>query len=423
MKPGYTKFLGRTTLATSLLAAALLAGCGGSQEEQGSEGEQGSQGGTAAPSGETTTAMSGGSTNAQGGDATPQVVAAAEGFLATLDDAQREQATFAFDDDAQRTNWSNFPTGIFERSGVRTNDLNDEQRQAANELLATVLSEEGYQKVMGIVYADEVLEQTDSGAGGGGAPPGDGTGGPPAGGPPGGGTGGPPGGGGLNFGSEEYYFAFLGTPSETEPWGMQFGGHHLGVNVTVVGEDIVLTPTLDGAQPAEYTLDQAGDEETFVPDGVLQGPTVRPMADENDLAFELINALDAEQQEQAILDYDVSALVLGADEEGRALEPEGLAASEMDADQQQALLDVAREWVGLVNDEDAAAKMAEVEANLDELYFAWSGGTENGDGVYYRITGPNLHIEFNHEENDTGHIHAIYRDPRDEYGESSISEQ
>ena len=206
---------------------------------------------------------------------------------------------------------------------------------------------------------------------------------------------------------------------------MQFGGHHLGVNVTVVGEDIVLTPTLDGAQPAEFTLEQAGDEETFVPDGVLQaeGGTVRPMADENDLAFELINSLDAEQQEQAILDYDVSALVLGADQEGRALEPEGIAASELNADQQQALLDVAREWVGLVNDEDAAAKMAEVEANLDELYLAWSGGTENGEAVYYRITGPNLHIEFNHEGEDTGHIHAIYRDPTNEYGERSISER
>jgi ABC-type glycerol-3-phosphate transport system substrate-binding protein len=98
MKSDYAKLVSRTTLAISLLlaVAALLAGCGGSQE-QGSQGGQGSQE-------ETTTAPSEESTNTQGGDATAQVVAATEAFLATLDDAQREQTTFDFDDELKESN-------------------------------------------------------------------------------------------------------------------------------------------------------------------------------------------------------------------------------------------------------------------------------------------------------------------------------
>jgi ABC-type glycerol-3-phosphate transport system substrate-binding protein len=99
VKSDYAKLVSRTTLAISLLlAAALLAGCGG--------GEQSSQGGgQGSQEGETTTAVSGGSTNLQGGgDATAQVVAATEAFLETLDDAQREQVSFDFDDDLKTSN-------------------------------------------------------------------------------------------------------------------------------------------------------------------------------------------------------------------------------------------------------------------------------------------------------------------------------
>lgn len=93
MQSNYAR-LASCALAISPLAV-LLAGCGSSQEEQSpSQGEQTSQ--------EETTAApvtTGEPTTAQGGDAIPQTVATAEAFLATLDDAQREQATFEFDDE------------------------------------------------------------------------------------------------------------------------------------------------------------------------------------------------------------------------------------------------------------------------------------------------------------------------------------
>src|SRR5262249_56846766 len=39
----------------------------------------------------------------------------------------------------------------------------------------------------------------------------------------------------TRFGRAEYYIAILGKPSVNDPWMIQFGGHHLAINVTVAG--------------------------------------------------------------------------------------------------------------------------------------------------------------------------------------------
>jgi hypothetical protein len=329
------------------------------------------------------------------------VVAAAKAFLATLDDAGRAKVSFAFNSE-QKTKWSNFPVGIYPRNGLRWGDLTAAQREAALKLLATALSQQGLQKVKEIMEGDEVLKTSESGRDGGP------TGGPPGGGPPrgrGGGAGGP------NFGRDEYYLALLGTPSLTGPWMIQFGGHHLAINVTIVGKSNVLTPSLPAAQPAIYKLN---------------GETVRPLGRENDKSFALINSLNAAQQKQAILNYQVSNLVLGPGEDGKTIQPEGLKAPALNAAQQQMLLDLAREWVGILNDEAAAAKMAEIKANLPETWFAWSGPTTNGSSAYFRIQGPTLLIEYSPQRLrgssglDLNHIHTIYRDPTNDYGERLV---
>jgi hypothetical protein len=182
---------------------------------------------------------------------------------------------------------------------------------------------------------------------------------------------------------------------------IQFGGHHLAINVTVVGPNSVMTPSLPAAQPAKY---------------VLNGQTVRPLGRENDKGFTLINALNQAQQKRAILNYEVSDLVLGPGEDGKTIQPEGIPASELNAGQQAMLLDIAHEWVGILNDEAAAAKMAEIRANLPQTWFAWSGSTKNGGLAYYRIQGPTLVIEYAPQQGDIDHIHTIYRDPTNDYG-------
>jgi hypothetical protein len=346
-------------------------------------------------------------------DTTGKTVAAAKAFLATLDEAGRAKVSFAFNSD-QKSKWSNFPVGIYPRNGLRLGDMSAAQREAAMKLLATALSEQGLQKVKEIMEGDEVLKTTDTGGGPSGGPTG---GGPPSGNPPSGGPpDGPPGvrGAGMGspgFGRDNYYLALLGTPSLTEPWMIQFGGHHLAINLTIVGKSNVMTPSLPAAQPAVYKLN---------------GETVRPLGRENDKSFALINSLDAAQRKQAILNYQVGDLVLGPGEDGKTIQPEGIKAPALNAAQAEMLLDLAHEWVGILNDEAAAAKMAEIKANLPETWFAWSGPTTQGSASYFRIQGPTLLIEYSPQRVrgssglDLNHIHTIYRDPTNDYGERLV---
>lgn len=383
----------RKKIATAFISFALLSGCSAARPT--ATPPQAMK----PPSAAAPTAQA-----ARATDATGKTVAAAQALLATLDDAGRAKISFAFDGE-QKSQWSNFPVGIYPRNGLRWGDLNAVQRNAALALLATALSPLGLQKVKEIMEGDEVLKKAESGHSGppGGSPAR--AGGPPPGFPPGNGPRGDM--RGPQFGRDEYYLAFLGTPSLSEPWMIQFGGHHLALNLTMVGKSNVLTPSLPAAQPAHYQL---------------EGQTVRPLGRENDKSFALINALDAAQQKKAILPYQVSDLVLGPGQDGKTIAPEGILAAELNGAQKRLLLDLAHEWVGILNEETAALKMTEIEAHLNETWFAWSGPTTNGSSAYFRIQGPTLLIEYSPQRSrgdsglDIEHIHTIYRDPTNDYG-------
>ncbi|HKP15594.1 MAG TPA: DUF3500 domain-containing protein, partial [Gemmatimonadaceae bacterium] len=209
-------------------------------------------------------------------------------------------------------------------------------------------------------------------------------------------------------GRDEYYVSLLGAPSETVPWMLQFGGHHLAVNVTIAGDRGILTPTLTGAQPALYTL---------------AGKTIRPLGRESDKAQALLDALDESQRKQAILGYQVGDLVLGPGQDGKAIQPEGLKATAMTERQRAMLLEVIAEWSGIVHESAAAARMAEIRADLNDTWFAWSGPTTAAQGqnitAYYRIQGPKLVIEYAPQRlggDRSLHVHTMYRDPTNDYG-------
>jgi hypothetical protein len=350
--------------------------------------------------------------------ATSRIVSAANAFVSTLDEKQRQKVLFAFDDEQQRKRWSNLPTGAVPRAGVSLKEMTPAQRSAAMALVASALSPRGFEKVQQIMEGDEVNKSTDTGPpfgrGPGGPPPGGLGGGPPPGGPNGPR---PPfdrgGNGGQMFGKDLYYISILGTPSEKNPWMLQFGGHHLALNITIDGESGTLTPTLTGAQPALYKLN---------------GKTVRPLGQESDQALALLNALDENQRKQAVLNYRVADLVLGPGQDGKTIQPEGLKASNMNEKQRAILVDVIGEWAGIVHESAAAARMAELKAELNETWFAWSGPTSATPGsnitAYYRIQGPHLVIEYAPQQlggDPAMHVHTMYRDPTNDYGRKLAS--
>jgi Protein of unknown function (DUF3500) len=326
------------------------------------------------------------------GDVTARITTSAQALLTKLDNAGRAKLQFPFEG-PQKTRWSNLPSPMFERQGLRMGDLTSTQRAAVKELLAVALSRDGYRKVTDIIQGDEVLRKTSSqGPRGGGADPNAGR---ASAGARGGGRGGPA------FGEDEYYLAFLGTPSATAPWMLQFGGHHLAINLTLAGSQATMAPSLPAAQPATFTV---------------EGRTVRPLGNENDKAFALMNALNAEQRSQAILNSRVADLILGPGQEGRMIQPEGIRASALSAAHQTMLWELVREWVGIMNDTFAEPRMAEIRAKLADTYFAWSGPTANGSAAYFRVQGPTLVIEYAPQQGSVDHIHTIYRDPTNDYG-------
>ena len=301
---------------------------------------------------------------------------AANAFIATLTGKQRGTLLFGFDDERQRARWSNFPTRMSRLAGLSLGELSAPQRSAALALVSSALSRRGMEKVQQIMDGDELLKTN--------------------------------GGNNPMFGKDLYYISILGTPSEKNAWMLQFGGHHLALNITIAGEQGILTPSLTAAQPALYTIN---------------GKTVRPLGQENDKAFALLAVLDESQQKQAILNYRVADLVLGPGQDGKKIQPEGLKASAMNDQQRAMLLDLISEWAGIVHDSAAAARMAELKAGIGETWFAWSGPTTAAPGrngsSYYRIQGPNLVIEYAPQRmggDPTMHVHTIYRDPANDYG-------
>jgi hypothetical protein len=285
------------------------------------------------------------------------------------------------------------------RAGISLKEMNSVQRSATMALLASALSPRGLEKVQQIMEGDEVNKLTDTGR-----PP-SARGGPP---PLQGRRSDRPSFVGPIFGKDLYYISILGTPSERDPWMLQFGGHHLALNITMAGEHGVLTPTLTGAQPALYTSN---------------GKIIRPLAQESDKALALLNALDNNQRKKAILSYKLADLVLGPGQDGKTIQPEGLKASEMNESQRTMLLDVVGEWANIINQSSAATRMAEIKAGLNETWFAWSGPTIAAAGTniraYYRIQGPNLVIEYAPQTlggDPAMHVHTMYRDPTNDYG-------
>lgn len=157
---------------------------------------------------------------------------------------------------------------------------------------------------------------------------------------------------------------------------LQFGGHHLGLNVSIVGKHFILTPTHTGSQPALYKRD---------------GKEVRPLGLENDTAFKLVNSLDEKQKAAAILSSrPQQELLLGPGRDGRKIEAKGIKGSALTDEQRTMLLDVIAAWIDITEPDSAALRMAEIKEKVADTYFAWSGPTEKGSALTSAFRAPAL---------------------------------
>ena len=387
----------RTALASLLLPVILLGACvipapsAESVPMPSGEKEKLSSASTAADTGEQT------QTDEQVPDGTGEnelapIVSAALDFIELLDGQQRESALLPFDSD-KRPNWSNLPAGMlpFDRNGVRIGDLRDDQFTSMLAFLSTALSADGVDTVAAVVAAELILADSSSASRRG-------------------------------WSEGNYWLAFFGSPSPTEPWAWQFGGHHLAVNMSIANDRITMSPTFIGVEPAVFDAEavrrvfpalggeRAGDEKE----------TVAPFAGEIEAGLALVNSLSASSREAVFLSRRPNGLITGAGQDGVIPDLQGSQARGWSPAQKQALLDLVSLWVGMLPPKNATMRMQEIEARLNDTFFAWYGPTDGGGAIYYRIQSPVLIIEFltrGPVGASNGHYHSIYRDPTNEYGQ------
>ena len=320
------------------------------------------------------------------------IVGAALDFIELLDEQQHEAALLPFDNN-KRPNWSNLPEGMlpFDRNGIRIGDLNEDQFSAMLAFLAAAMSADGLDTVAAVVAAELVLAESSRASRSG-----------------------------LSEGN--YWLAFFGTPSPTEPWAWQFGGHHLAVNMSISNDRITMSPTFVGVEPAAF--DAVAVERVFPAlGGEHAGDTsgsIAPFAGEIETGLALVNSLSAASHDYVFLSRRPNGLITGAGRDGVIPELEGSQASGWSSAQKQELLNLVSLWVGTLPPHNAALRMQEIEARLDDTYFAWFGPTDGSGAIYYRIQSPVLIIEFltrGPVDARNGHYHSIYRDPTNEYGQ------
>ena len=318
------------------------------------------------------------------------VLDAANALLATLDTATLSRSHFAIEDPEWR-DWSNVDVGIFARRGVSLEEMNDEQKAAAWNLLNASLSAAGVEKTRGIMRTEQTLLELN------GEP--------------------------IRYGEEKYYFTFMGMPSESEPWGWQLDGHHLVINYFVLGDQVVMTPAFWGGEPVRA---QSG---LYAGNIILQG--------EQDLGLALMQSLSPAQQADATIDPDKTRnnMAAAANQDNLALDPEGIRGSDLDSSQKLALLAVIREYIGNLRDPHAEVTMEEIGAHIDDTWFGWRGGAADDAVFYYRIQSPVILIEFDHQnpvgtlrKNQPGvptrdHIHTVVRTPNgNDYGKDLLAQ-
>ncbi|RKD85122.1 DUF3500 domain-containing protein [Mangrovibacterium diazotrophicum] len=304
-----------------------------------------------------------------------KIVCLAEAFEATLTTSQISTLELDFTK-ANAIKWSNLPGGVSIRNGLEFSTLTDTQLTAAKAVIAAAAGtteDEGYSEFSQINAADDVLGEKA----------------------------------GSTYSSGEYIIAFLGTPSTTGTWMLQFGGHHYAQNITYSGGEVVgSTPSHQGIEPTSWTSGST---------------TYDPLNTEHEAMIAMLAGLTSSQLIEAKLSSSFSDVVLGPGNDGEFPATKlGIPCSELTTDQKALVVAAMKPWTDDVDDETGTAVLAMYEGELDDTYVAYSGNislTNHAD--YVRIDGPSVWIEFVCQSGvvySAIHYHSVYRDHSSDYG-------
>jgi hypothetical protein len=295
---------------------------------------------------------------------------AASRFLTALDKEQAAKATYAFDA-PERLDWHFIPRP---RKGLPVKEMTPAQRALAFGLLHTGLSGKGYLKATTIMSLEQILKDLEQGKGPVRDP-------------------------------ELYFVTIFGTPSDRGQWGWRVEGHHLSLNFTLEdGKVVSATPTFFGSNPAE----------------VRQGPRqgLRTLADVEDRALRLVQALDDRQSKEAVLSDTAPKDIRAANTPQPPTETaQGIAFADLNDEQREMLKALVETYASDMPPEVGQAWLAEIkQAGAGNVRFAWFGPADRLQPHAYRVQGPTFLIEFNNTQNGANHIHSVWRNMLGDFG-------
>lgn len=298
----------------------------------------------------------------------------ATNYLATLSTAQQTSSIYTLSQTNATNYWSNLPTTFVTRHGLALSALSDTQKEAAEALLAGVLSTQGQTTMANLRAADEYLKDN---------------------------------GGGSDYGEDLYYISFLAAPSTSSAWILEFTGHHYTFFYALDASNspVSLTPNFVGVEPKSYTSG---------------GSTLTPMASEHDAMKAVLDSFSTSQLAAAKLSTSVSDLVVGPQADGKYPSTQsGIAVSALDSSQQDLVKAAIATYAG---DASGTGQYDAYVASsaLGSTYISWSNYSDLAtQGSYMRIDGPRIWIEFSVQSGvifSATHYHTVWRDKTYDYG-------
>lgn len=301
-----------------------------------------------------------------------ELAQAANNFLAALKPEQKAKASFELKSD-ERVNWHFIPK---ERQGLPFKEMSPAQKHLAHALLGSILSQRGHFKVATVMSLEQVLHELENNA--------------------------------PHRDADLYYFSIFGTPGK-DVWGWRIEGHHLSMNFLVRGDTVLAnTPSFIGVNPGE----------------VRSGPRkgLRLLAVEEDLGRQLAKSLDENQRKLGLIAAEAPKdIITAASRKVKPLEPAGLPVIQLNPEQRDLLKKLVQEYVYRHRPEVADADRKKIEAaGWQNITFAWAGSLEPGQGHYYRIQGPTFLLEYDNTQNNANHIHTVWRDFENDFGEDTL---
>lgn len=288
------------------------------------------------------------------------IMAVALELYQSLSEAQQQLYFRAFED-KRRMTWERLPKA---REGIKIADLSEDQKKLFHRFLQAGLSSEGYLMVTAVMFNEDIQQRFEP-----------------------------------YLGRNEYYIELFGMPGEGKYWGWQLEGHHLSVNLTFYGDELIShTPFLLASNPQIVNSDRE-----------RNGLCLLYL--EEQLAGELAASLEGEAKDLGYTDRQRPPQVYGEKNKAALESPdEGVTLERLERAQKEKFLALAKAYLRYFNYPTNRQNSLLKELTDNRTRFFFMQQPHYNEEHYFRIQNDRHLIEC---ENYGNHSHHFLRSVND----------